>query len=295
MTKKYQYDVALSFAGEDRDYVEQVAKVLEANGIKVHYDRFNQVQVWGRNLAEHFDDIYRNQAQYCVMFISENYAKKVWPSFEKRSALSREVIESGYILPARFDDTDILGIPPSKAYIDINQYNPKQFAQLVMEKLGKTLISQPIQNSQSFRRPKIAKSFDPYKESQIWINYLTTELEKRCESSEMSFSSFSRDGKECLRFVINGKPVYSINIQLGAFSRDHGLSLSYAHGEMSAISAGFNAFGEFEWDKDRECVILKLNDFSVYARPTNERQGFIQHEFLDYIWEKVCNATEGKY
>ena len=40
MNKNYQYDVALSFAGEDRIYVEQVAKILESKGINVHYDRF---------------------------------------------------------------------------------------------------------------------------------------------------------------------------------------------------------------------------------------------------------------
>ncbi len=178
MNKAYPYDVALSFAGEDRKYVEQVANFLKANGIKFHYDQFNQVEAWGKNLAEHFDDIYRNQARYCVMFISEAYAKKVWPSFEKRSALARDVIDVGYILPARFDDTEILGIPTSKAYIDLNQYTPKQFAQLIMEKLGKIPNSQIVSNSQPFRRPKVAKSFDPYKETQKWVDYLTVEIEK---------------------------------------------------------------------------------------------------------------------
>ena len=81
MNKDYKFDVALSFAGEDRGYVENVAEELKVNGIKVHYDRFNQVDAWGKDLAEHFDEIYRKQAKYCVMFISEHYAKKVWPNF----------------------------------------------------------------------------------------------------------------------------------------------------------------------------------------------------------------------
>jgi hypothetical protein len=294
MSKEYQYDVALSFAGEDRDYVEQVAKVLESNGIKIHYDFFNQVQAWGKNLAEHFDDIYRNQAQYCVMFISENYAKKVWPSFEKRSALSREVIEAGYILPVRFDDTDILGIPSSKAYIDLRSYSPEQLAQFIIEKLGKTFDLKKGFNNPVFRRPKVAKSFDPYKESQRWIDYLVKKLEKRCEDSGISFSSFPREGKQCLRFVVDGKSIYSIDIQLGGFLRDHGLTFSYAHGEMQ-MTSGYNAWADFEWDKEKECVVLKLNDFSAFSRPSNERQSFTQQEFLDYIWEKVCNAAEGKY
>ncbi len=43
MSKDFRFDIALSFAGEDRDYVEEVAKILESRGIKVHYDRFNQI------------------------------------------------------------------------------------------------------------------------------------------------------------------------------------------------------------------------------------------------------------
>ncbi|MCX5704218.1 MAG: TIR domain-containing protein, partial [Candidatus Omnitrophica bacterium] len=247
----------------------------------------------GRNLPEHFDEIYRKQARYCVMFISENYVKKVWPSFEKRSALAREVVEAGYILPARFDDTEILGLPPSKAYIDLRQYNPEQLAQLILEKLGKLGSLKRSPDKPSFRLPKVSQSFDPYKESQIWIDYLVKELEKRCVSSGISFTSFPRDGKQCLRFVVNGKPVYSINIQLGGFYRDHGLSFSYAHGEMQ-ITSGYNGWGDLEWDKEKECVVLKLNDFSSFSS-SNSKQSYTQQEFFDYIWEKVCDAAEGKY
>jgi len=293
MNKDYKFDVALSFAGEDRDYVEAVANELKANGINVHYDSFGQVDAWGKDLAEHFDEIYRKQAKNCVMFISEHYAKKVWPNFEKRSALARELLDTGYILPARFDDTDILGLPPSKAYTDLRKYDPKQFSGLIMEKIGKRNSSGQSPESPSFRRPKVSRSFDPYKESQIWIDYLVKELEKRSASSSISFTAFPRDGKTCLRFVVNGKPVYSINIQLGGMHRDHGLTFSYALGEMMSISSGYNAWADFEWDKDKECVVLKLTDFSVISF-NNQSQIFTQKEFLEYLWGKVCDAAEGK-
>ena len=46
-----EYDVALSFAGEDREYVEEVARILKAAGVKVFYDKFETVQLWGRNIS----------------------------------------------------------------------------------------------------------------------------------------------------------------------------------------------------------------------------------------------------
>jgi hypothetical protein len=205
--------------------------------------------------------------------------------------LARDVVETGYILPVRFDNTDILGLPPSRAYIDLREYNSKQFAHLIIEKLGRGDSLQLPAEKSSFRRPKASQSFDPYKESQIWMEYLTKELEKRCESSGISFTSFEREGRRCLRFVVNGKIAYSMNMQLGGLYRDHGLSFSYAHGEMQ-MHSGYNAWGNFEWDKGKECIIFKLTDFSAVA-PSNPEKNYTKKEFLEYIWEKVCNAAEG--
>ena len=48
----WSYQVALSFAGEQRSYVEEVARSLLACGISVFYDGFESVWLWGRNGAE---------------------------------------------------------------------------------------------------------------------------------------------------------------------------------------------------------------------------------------------------
>ena len=48
---EYKYDIALSFAGEDREYVEKVATLLKENGVKVFYDKFEQVDLWGKDVS----------------------------------------------------------------------------------------------------------------------------------------------------------------------------------------------------------------------------------------------------
>lgn len=289
----YQYDVALSFAGEDRAYVDKVANYLKSKGIKTFYDEFEEANMWGKDLVEHFDDIYRNQTHYCVMFISLFYAQKAWPSHEKQSALARALGEHGYILPVRFDDTDIPGLQPTISYIDLRKKSPEQLSELIIQRISNKSNVQTKEMGPQYRRPRVSKAFDPYKESQTWVDYLIQELDKRCNNLEISFSHFSRESKQCLRFVIGGKPVYSVDIQLGGFHRDHGLSLSYAHGEMQ-MTSGFNAFADFEWNKEKECVVLNLNDFSVFSGSSSE-QKLTKEEFLEYIWSKVCDATEEKY
>jgi len=39
MTRQVEFDIALSFAGEDRNYVDQVAHILKSKGISVFYDK----------------------------------------------------------------------------------------------------------------------------------------------------------------------------------------------------------------------------------------------------------------
>lgn len=41
----YEYDVALSFAGENREYVREIAKKLKAKKLKVFYDEFEETNL----------------------------------------------------------------------------------------------------------------------------------------------------------------------------------------------------------------------------------------------------------
>ncbi|WP_206919166.1 hypothetical protein [Alicyclobacillus suci] len=59
----FDYDVALSFAGEDRIYVEQVAEILHAIGVRVFYDRYVEDELWGKDLYTHLDDVYQNKCE----------------------------------------------------------------------------------------------------------------------------------------------------------------------------------------------------------------------------------------
>jgi len=132
------YDVVFSFAGEDRSYVEQAADYLLSKDVKIFYDRYEEASLWGKDLAEHFDFIYRLSGQYCVIFISKHYAEKMWTRHERRSALARALEErQEYILPVRFDDTEVPGIRSTVAYLSASDKSPIELGELILEKLGR--------------------------------------------------------------------------------------------------------------------------------------------------------------
>ena len=136
----YRYDVGLSFAGEQREYVEEVANELTSRGIRTFYDDYEKGTLWGKDLYAHLSEVYQHYCRYCVIFGSKEYATKVWPSLERERAQARALQDRDeYILPARFDDTPIPGLPDTVRYIDLNDVSPIELVGLIVEKIGEEL------------------------------------------------------------------------------------------------------------------------------------------------------------
>ena len=138
----YLYDIAISYAGEDRSYAEALANELRNRGVKVFYDNYEKSDMWGKNLYTNLSDIYRNKALYCVMFLSHHYPNKQWAKHEREFAQARAFSENEeYILPIRLDHTEIPGISPTIAY-----------------------LSWPPETAETIADAIIAKMYDPYKD-----------------------------------------------------------------------------------------------------------------------------------
>ena len=87
-------------------------------------------------VPQKLDKVYRKDSQFCVMFISDAYAKKMWTNLERRSVQARVLGDrSDYLLPVCFDDTEIEGLHPTVAYIDLHTRTPEDFALLVIDKV----------------------------------------------------------------------------------------------------------------------------------------------------------------
>jgi len=131
-----EYDIAISFAGEDREIAESIAKKLKSNGIKVFYDSYEKATLWGKDLYDHLNDVYKNKAKFCLMIISNNYRDKQWTDHERKAAQARAFSQNKeYILPLKLDDTEIPGINETIGYVDYRQSNSDEVVNLLKDKL----------------------------------------------------------------------------------------------------------------------------------------------------------------
>jgi hypothetical protein len=135
--RSYDFDVALSYSGEDRSYVNEVANLLRKKGVSVFYDEFFTAELWGQDLYVYLDTVYRERSRFTVVFISRSYVSKPWPSHERQSAQARALNELGpYLLPVRLDNSILPGLRPTVSYIDASRVTPEQLASLVIDKLA---------------------------------------------------------------------------------------------------------------------------------------------------------------
>lgn len=133
----YEYDVALSFAGEDREYVKDIADQIKTAGFKVFYDKYEEVELWGQDLYQKFHEVFSKRARFCVIFVSKHYVHKVWTKHELGSAQERALKEKiAYILPVRFDDTEVPGLLNTVGYFDARLKNRNDLVKLILAKLN---------------------------------------------------------------------------------------------------------------------------------------------------------------
>ncbi|MCK4261015.1 MAG: TIR domain-containing protein [Halanaerobiales bacterium] len=170
---EYDYDIAVSFAGEDRDLVVEFVKKLRDNDVRVFYDKSEQANLWGKNLYQYLSDLYYSKAKYCIIFISEKYIEKRWTKLELNSAQTREFEQNQeYILPILLDQATVPGILSTKEYIDIKENSIDEIVLLMLEKLNKSIVkndNEIINNIEPSLLKHIMNEIEYYRKNDITI------------------------------------------------------------------------------------------------------------------------------
>jgi len=133
---KRAYHVALTFAEQDRGYVSQVAAILKQQAVNVFYDHYEVSLLWGKNMLEFMDELYGNNTHFVIMFISEAYVAEMEKRYERLLVLETALKKDyDYLLPARFDNAKVHGLPVLTIAIYLKDYTPEQFCAIVIRKL----------------------------------------------------------------------------------------------------------------------------------------------------------------
>lgn len=105
----FEWDIAISFAGENRPLAEFISEKLRELDISVFYDRNYEDNYLGGLWSKQFQDIFVQKSRLVVAILDKHHKEKVWPTFE-RDCFNARVLEAEMI-PIFLDNTTFPGIP----------------------------------------------------------------------------------------------------------------------------------------------------------------------------------------
>ena len=136
-TKRFR--IAFSFAGEKRDFVEQVAAILARRFGKgrILYDRYHKGEFSRSDLAFYLPDLYEKGADLVVAVFCPDYEKKEWCGLEWNAIFGllkkRKVDE---VMLTRFGHAEGKGLHGLAGYTDLDGLTPEQAASVILERLA---------------------------------------------------------------------------------------------------------------------------------------------------------------
>ncbi|SFI64552.1 TIR domain-containing protein [Aerobium aerolatum] len=107
--KDFEWDVAISFAGENRTFANFVGEQLRELDISVFYDRNYEDNYLGGLWSKEFLEIFVNKSRLVVAILDQHHKDKVWPTFERDCFTSR--VSDAEVIPVFLDRTIFPGIP----------------------------------------------------------------------------------------------------------------------------------------------------------------------------------------
>jgi hypothetical protein len=135
-----RFDVALSFPGEHRTFVEAVAARLSAVLGKEHvlYDKYYEAEFARLNLNVYLPKLYRTQSELIVVFLCPEYEQKHWCKLEWRHIGNLiATVDESRIMLLRYGyegDFSDLGILPGDGTIDFKGRAADDIANVIVER-----------------------------------------------------------------------------------------------------------------------------------------------------------------
>lgn len=138
-TEEKRFKIALSYPGERRAFVAQVASHLAdiIGRDRVLYDKYYEAEFSRIDLDTYLQQLYHDHSELIAVFLCADYELKEWCGLEWRAI--RDLIKrrrASAVMLFRFDQTEIPGLLSIDGYVSIETRPAKEVAELILERLA---------------------------------------------------------------------------------------------------------------------------------------------------------------
>lgn len=300
------YDLAVSFAGEQRDYVRRTVDVCKQLGLRVFYDKDKNNEWWGGNFIREQRIVYSSQTRYFVPFISAEYLAKPIPMDEFSAAMMTAVKQGdGYILPVLMDDAEI---PPDLLhrhihYLRATDYTPEALAEELQRKVrvaaasGQDLaeIGPVVEKALAVRLPRIVPSdWSKYEALDRVFDYLVTRFREGAEQLRpqgLIVTVRTREDAFSVRAERNGETVGGLDVAKGDQMGDD--KITWRIGHRQNLSSGVNGWAVPKFDREHGRSVIEISDLASFGGGQGtDLSAASDEEFFKLLWGLLIDQIE---
>jgi hypothetical protein len=305
MSTRKAYDLAVSFAGEHRDYVEETVSACSELGLRVFYDRHMSNEWWGKNFIREQRRVYASQTRYFVPFISTEYLSKPIPMDEFSAAMMTAVKQGdGYVLPVLIGDVRIPSdlLHPHVRYLRAKDYTPQQLAAQLRQKVEQAEaagqearnVTTVVREAMELRLPRVVPSdFSKYEELQVAFDFLGKQFQAagpQLRSRGFICTVNRTHDRISVRIEHRGETVYSLDVYRGGDMGDD--KLTFGIGHHRGPSSGINGWAEPFFDKQEGRPKLRMTDFSVLGSFGAGDSELSKEDLFQALWGRIIDQLE---
>lgn len=137
MSKRFR--IALSFAGEKRDFVERVAAILAAGfGERaILYDKYHEAEFSRARLGRYLPKLYHDESDLIVVVVCPHYQLKDWTGLEWDAIFDLiKTRREDEVMFARYGHARVDGLYSDTGFVELDHKTPEQAAGLILERLA---------------------------------------------------------------------------------------------------------------------------------------------------------------
>lgn len=270
------YNIGISYACEDSDIVKQIVNALETVGLSVFFDQKEPAKLVGKNLTYTLPEIFTNECDYCLMFVSSSYAEKKWTSYErdwllhKRLEVHKNNVYTDCIIPVFIEHIDLPGLNPDIVGFDVDKQSPEEIAAIMYEKVYGTKFYQS------------SNSISMHEVFQTIYTAIGAALEQQSDGT----------------YKTDKRSDYDIIIRLYVYNHSYfvHLVLEEPTRTLLKISQGETYVSGLEWSWDAEAYMEEGQLYFINYNFTSELPGiphsYTVRELSVLIVQRVCNLIK---
>lgn len=132
----YKYDVAISYASEQRQCILELSKELNKLNLKIFADFIEPTRLWGTHIPEELRKIYYSESKVIIILLSSEYVQKSYTLFESRIAMEKSLTNAPFLI-IKYDDVELPWLNTTIGYVNWRDYSISELAKMIHAKTVK--------------------------------------------------------------------------------------------------------------------------------------------------------------